>query len=78
MIQKKGVRENQNHSNQHTHTQTHTHTHNYKHIKRKIKKAKVNTLQEKGTKTLIKINPTKPDLFILETGESSSLIEYPI
>ena len=59
---------------------TDTHTHNYKHIKyqRRVKKIKVNILQEGGTKTLIKTNSTRQESFILETGVSSSLIVYPI
>ena len=54
--------------------------HNYKHIKyqRRVKQTKVNILQERGTKTLIKTNLTRQDSFILETGVSSSLIGYPI
>ena len=52
----------------------------FKHIKyqRRVKQTKVNILQERRTKILIKINLTRQETFILETGESSSLIEYPI
>ena len=63
-----------------THTDAHTRTHNYKHIKyqRRVKKTKVNILQEGVTKTLIKPNSTRQESFILETGVSPSFIEYPI
>ena len=38
----------------------------------------ISNIKEKCTKTFLKTSPTKQDSFILETGVSSTLIEYPI